>query len=105
MPPARQTSSVFAAPLAGLGEALRENFERVPVGHLLLADDRRILVVNEALSRLAGISASILPGSFLRRFLWSEEAGDLETRIFKEVDRDGRWIGEVDFRSSLGDSC
>src|SRR5207249_7077190 len=23
----------------------------------------------------------------------------------EEVDRDARWIGEVDFRSSLGDSC
>src|SRR4051812_23416952 len=105
MPPLRQVPSALAAPLPGLGEALRENFERVPVGHILLAEDRRILVANEALARLAGISASILPGSFLRRFLWSEEAGDLETRIFEEVDRDGRWIGEVDFRSSLGDSC
>src|ERR1051326_3188570 len=105
MPPVRQTPFTALAPLPGLGEALRENFERVPVGHILLAEDRRIIAVNEALSRLAGISASILPGSFLRRFLWSEEATDLESRIFEEVDRDGRWIGEVDFRSSLGDSC
>ena len=105
MPPVRQIPLTVSAPIAGLGEALRENFERVPVGHILLAEDRRIIAVNEALSRLAGISASILPGSFLRRFLWSEEAGDLESRIFEEVDRDGRWIGEVDFRSSLGDSC
>jgi len=105
MPPVRQTPFTALAPIPGLGEALRENFERVPVGHILLAEDRRIIAVNEALSRLAGISAAILPGSFLRRFLWSEEATDLESRIFEEVDRDGRWIGEVDFRSSLGDSC
>jgi signal transduction histidine kinase len=91
--------------IPGLGDALRENFERVPVGHILLGEDRRIIAVNEALARLAGISASILPGSLLRRFLWSAEADDLESRIFEEVDRDGRWIGEVDFRSSLGDSC
>ena len=105
MPPVRQTPTSASALVPGLSEALRENYERVPVGHILLGADRRILAVNEALSRLAGISASILPGSFLRRFLWSEEAGDLEERIFEEVDRDGRWIGEVDFRSSLGDSC
>jgi len=94
-----------SAQIQGLGEALRENFDRTHVGHILLDADRRIIAVNEALSQLAGISASILPGSFLRRFLWSEEAGDLEDRIFQEVDQDGRWIGEVDFRSSLGDSC
>src|SRR2546427_9548983 len=105
MNPLRQTLPGAAAQIAGLGEAMREYFERTPVGQILLGKDRRILAVNEALSKLAGISASILPGSFLRRFLWSEEAGDLEDRIFLEVDRDGRWIGEVDFRSSLGDSC
>ena len=105
MPPIRPITTNATAQIQGLGEALRENFERVPVGHILLGADRRILAVNEALARLAGINVSILPGSFLRRFLWSEEAGDLEERIFGEVDHDGRWIGEVDFRSSLGDSC
>src|SRR6267378_7248815 len=105
MNPLRQTLPGASAQIAGLGEAMREYFERTPVGQILLGKDRRILAVNEALSKLAGISASILPGSFLRRFLWSEEAGDLDDRIFQEVDRDGRWIGEVDFRSSLGDSC
>jgi len=104
MNPLKQTVSA-SAQIPGLGEALRENFERVPVGHILLGEDRRILAVNDALARLSGISASILPGSFLRRFLWSEEAGDLEDRIFQEVGQDGRWIGEVEFRSSLGDSC
>jgi len=89
----------------GLGEALREHFERTPVGMILLAKDRRIVAVNHALSSLAGINSSILPGSFLRRFLWSDQAGDLEDRIFEEVDPEGRWAGEVDFRSSLGDSC
>ena len=105
MVPIRQIVPSASAQIQGLGEALRENFDRTHVGHILLDADRRIIAVNEALSQLAGISASILPGSFLRRFLWSEEAGDLEDRIFQEVDQDGRWIGEVDFRSSLGDSC
>ncbi len=105
MAPTRQTTVPVSAQIPGLGEALREDFDRVPVGRILLDKDRRILAVNEALSRLSGLSASILPGSHLRRFLWSEEAGDLEDRIFEEVDHDGSWIGEVDFRSSLGDSC
>ena len=105
MAPTRQTTVPVSAQIPGLGEALREDFDRVPVGKILLGKDRRILAVNEALSRLSGLSASILPGSHLRRFLWSEEAGDLEDRIFEEVDHDGTWIGEVDFRSSLGDSC
>jgi PAS domain S-box-containing protein len=105
MAPLRQVVPSTSAQIQGLGEALRENFDRSHVGSILLNGDRRIIAVNEALSKLAGISASILPGSFLRRFLWSEEAGDLEDRIFHEVDQDGRWIGEVDFRSSLGDSC
>ncbi len=105
MAPLRQVVPSASAQIQGLGEALRENFDRSHVGSILLGADRRIIAVNEALSNLAGISASILPGSFLRRFLWSEEAGDLEDRIFQEVDQDGRWIGEVDFRSSLGDSC
>ena len=105
MAPIRQTPSPVVAQTPGLGEALREYFERTPVGMILLRDDRRIFAVNSALSNLAGINASILPGSFLRRFLWSDQAGDLEDRIFEEVDRDQRWVGEVDFRSSLGDSC
>ena len=105
MAPIRQTLSPALAQTPGLGEALREYFERTPVGMILLREDRRIFAVNSALSNLAGINASILPGSFLRRFLWSDQAGDLEDRIFEEVDRDQRWVGEVDFRSSLGDSC
>ena len=105
MAPIRQTLSPVVAQTPGLGEALREYFERTPVGMILLRDDRRIFAVNSALSNLAAINASILPGSFLRRFLWSDQAGDLEDRIFEEVDRDQRWVGEVDFRSSLGDSC
>ncbi|HYR51780.1 MAG TPA: ATP-binding protein [Candidatus Dormibacteraeota bacterium] len=93
-----------SASISGLGEALREHFDRSPVGILLLGNDRRIIAANEALAKLSGIAAVILPGSHLSRFLWSEEAGDLEDRIFQEVERDTRWLGEVDFRSSLGDS-
>ncbi len=104
MNPLRQHVSTASAQIRGAGEALREHFDRTPIGQLLLGKDRRILAANDALAKLAGINASILPGSFLRRFLWSEEAGDLEERIFLEVDREGRWSGEVDFRASLGDS-
>ena len=107
MAPLRPTTAIISATaqIPGLGEALREHFDRAPIGMILLGKERRILAVNEALSKLAGISAAILPGSHLSRFLWSDEAGDLEDRIFVEVDRDARWIGEVEFRSSLGDSC
>ena len=61
MPPVRQTPTSASALVPGLSEALRENYERVPVGHILLGADRRIIAVNEALSRLAGISASRAP--------------------------------------------
>jgi PAS domain-containing protein len=73
MPPLRQMISTVPAQVPGLAEALRAHFERAPVGMILLAKDRRIFAVNDALSNLAGINASILPGSFLRRFLWSDE--------------------------------
>src|SRR2546430_13613986 len=88
-----------SASIPGLGEALREHFDRAPVGILLFGNDRRIVAANEALAKLSGIAAVILPGSHLPRFLWSQDAGDLETRIFEEVDRDARSIGEVDLRS------
>jgi len=83
---------------------MRDHFDRAPIGMLLLGEDRRILSVNEALAQFAGISASVLQGSSLGRFLWSDSAADIESRIFEEVDRDGRWLGEVDFRSSIGGS-
>ena len=84
---------------------MRDHFDRAPIGMLLLGEDRRILTVNQALALFTGINASVLSGSSLGRFLWSDSAADLENRIFEEVDRDGRWLGEVDFRSSIGDSC
>src|SRR3989442_3344829 len=107
MAPLRQSvpSLSPSANIPGLGEALREHFDRAPVGILLFGNDRRIVAANEALAKLSGIAAVILPGSHLRRFLWSEEAGDLETRIFEEGDPDARWVGGGGFRSSLGDSC
>jgi PAS domain S-box-containing protein len=87
-----------------LGEALREHFQRSPVGMLLMGDDRRILAANDSVSRITGISAAILPGSSLRRFLSSDAPSDLEERVFAELAREGRWLGEVDFRSSVGDT-
>src|SRR5262245_41340768 len=84
-----------------LGEVLREHFQTSPIGMLLLGEDRRILVANEAVGRMTGITAAILPGSSFRRFLWSDSPSDLEERVFEDVDREGRWLGEVDFRSSI----
>src|SRR6266545_5664226 len=100
----RHVSQPEVGQVLGLSDALLEHFERTPIGMILLRGDRRILAANEALAALAGINMAILPGSFLRRFLWSEQANDLEDRIFEEVDRDGHWTGEVEFRSSLGNS-
>src|SRR2546425_11399293 len=94
MAPLRQSvpSLSPSANIPGLGEALREHFDRAPVGILLFGNDRRIVAANEALAKLSGIAAVILPGSHLPRFLWSEGAGDLETRNFQGDDRAARWI-------------
>jgi PAS domain S-box-containing protein len=85
-------------------EALIEHFDRAPMGMFLLDADRRFLSANEAFSRLTGVNPSILAGSSLRRFLSSEAPLDLEDRIFDEVAAEGRWLGQVDFRSSLGET-
>jgi len=84
---------------------MREHFDRVLLGMLLLGEDRRILAANQAVAQLTGVGHAILAGSNLRRLLWSDSAADLEERIFEEVDRDGRWLSEVELRSSIGDSC
>jgi PAS domain S-box-containing protein len=87
-----------------MGGALVEHFERSPVGMFLLDADRRLLSANGAFSRLTGVNSSILAGSSLRRFLSSEAPLDLEDRIFEEVLAEGHWLGQVDFRSSLGET-
>ncbi len=87
-----------------LGEALAEHFERAPIGMMLLGEDRKIVLANEAMAALTGIAVSIMPGSPLRRFLSSDAPFDLEDRIFEEVVVSGRWLGQLEIRTSIGDT-
>ncbi len=84
--------------------ALLEHFERSPAGMFLMDGERRILVANEAFARVTGVASAILPDSTFQRFLSSDAPVDLEDRIFEEVSREGHWTGEVELRSSLGDT-
>jgi len=93
-----------SAGIPHLGDALAEHFERAPVGMMLLGADRKILRANEAMAALTGIQVSIMPGSPLRRILSSDAAFDLEDRIFEEVALSGRWLGELEIRTSLGET-
>jgi len=74
------------------------------MGMFLLDADRRFLVANGAFSRLTGTNSAILAGSSLRRFLSSEAPLDLEDRIFQEIAAEGHWLGQIDFRSSIGET-
>jgi PAS domain S-box-containing protein len=98
-----QTSTV--QPIGQEAEVLLEHFERCPVGMFLMDGDRRVLAANAAFLRLTGVAAEILPGSSFQRFLSSGAPVDLEERIFGEVARDGHWAGEVELRSSIGDTA
>jgi PAS domain S-box-containing protein len=102
VPPIRGFSPSAAIPL--LGEALLEHFDRAPIGLFLLDGDRKILRANEALAQLTGISTSILHDSSLRRFLSSDAPLDLEDRIFDELGRASHWHGELEMRTSIGDT-
>lgn len=84
--------------------ALADYFDASPLGMFLLDGERRFLAANRAFCALTGIAASILPGSSLRRFLSSEAPLDLEERIFDEVAAEGGWLGQVDLRSSIGET-
>jgi PAS domain S-box-containing protein len=84
--------------------ALADCFDASPLGMFLLDGERRFLAANRAFCALTGVGASILPGSSLRRFLSSEAPLDLEDRIFDEVAAEGHWLGQVDLRSSIGET-
>jgi len=86
------------------GDALREHFDHAPIGMLLLAGDRTIVRANETMSTVSGLSPAILAGSPFRRFFSSEAPLDLEDRIFEELEHTGRWLGEVEIRTSIGDT-
>jgi PAS domain S-box-containing protein len=94
-------ASIGAGPA---GDALQQHFENAPIGMLLLADDRSILRANETLAAMTGLAPAILSGSPFRRFLSTDAPLDLEDRIFEELEHSGRWIGEVEIRTSIGDT-
>jgi PAS domain S-box-containing protein len=85
-------------------DVLQQHFDRAPIGMLLLAGDRTIVRANETISTLTGLTPAVLGGSPFRRFLSSEAPLDLEDRIFEELERSGRWLGEIDIRTSIGDT-
>jgi hypothetical protein len=85
-------------------DALQQHFESAPIGMLLLADDRTIVRANEAMSTISGLAPALLAGSPFRRFLSGDAPLDLEDRIFEELEHSGRWLGEVELRTSLGDA-
>ena len=101
-PPLRGYSP--SAGIASMGDALLEHFDRAPIGLFLLDGDRKILRANEAMSQLTGITPSILRDSSLRRFLSSDAPLDLEDRIFDELHRTHFWLGELEIRTSVGDT-
>jgi PAS domain S-box-containing protein len=94
--------SAASAPL--LAEALLEHFERAPIGILMLGQDRTILRANEAIAAITGLTPSILAGSPFRRFLSSDAPLDLEDRIFEDLAHSGRWLGELEIRTSIGET-
>ena len=101
-PPLRGYSSTTA--IAGLGEALLEHFDRSPVGLLLMDGDRKILRANDAMAQLTGINPSLLRDSSIRRFLSNDAPLDLEDRVFEELARTNYWLGELEIRTSVGDT-
>jgi signal transduction histidine kinase len=98
-------SPIGASVRASTGnDALQQHFESAPIGMLLLSGDRMIVRANEAMSTISGLQPAILAGSPFRRFLSTDAPLDLEDRVFGEVERSGRWLGEIELRTSLGDT-
>lgn len=89
---------------AATAEALQQHFESAPIGMLLLTEDRTIVRANDTLSVVTGLAPAILAGSPFRRFLSTDAPLDLEDGIFEELEHAGRWLGEVEIRTSIGDA-
>lgn len=70
----------------------------------MLGPDRAILRANEAIAAMTGLTPSILAGSPFRRFLSSDAPLDLEDRIFEDLAHSGSWIGELEIRTSIGET-
>lgn len=101
------SSTQGALPTAGIpraGDALLEHFDRAPIGLVLLASDRTILRANVAMATITGLAPSVLTGSPFGRFLSSDAPLDLEERLFEDVDHTGHWLGELELRTSIGDT-
>lgn len=101
-PPQRVYPSSEAAP--HIGDALLEHFDRASIGLILLGGDRKVLRANEAVTNLTGITSAVLADCTLRRFLSADAPYDLEDRIFEEVGQSGHWLGELEIRTSIGDT-
>jgi PAS domain S-box-containing protein len=100
-----QARPVGASVRTGVGnDALQQHFESAPIGMLLLSGDRTIVRANEAMSAISGLQPAILAGSPFRRFFSTDAPIDLEDRLFEELERSGRWFGEIELRTSLGDT-
>ncbi|MGE5176320.1 MAG: ATP-binding protein, partial [Hyphomicrobiales bacterium] len=82
----------------------QEYFDHAPAGMILLAPDRSIVRANEAMADATGLTPSILHGAPFRRLLSTDAPLDLEDRIFEDIERSGRWIGELDIRTSIGEA-
>jgi len=100
--PAPVSGSATSTPT--VAEALLEHFDRAPIGILMLGRDRTILRANETIATITGLTPSILAGSPFRRFLSSDAPLDLEDRIFEDLEHSGRWLGELEIRTSIGDT-
>ena len=100
--PSSGLSSATSSP--AITEALLEHFDRAPIGILMLGPDRAILRANEAIAAMTGLTPSILAGSPFRRFLSSDAPLDLEDRIFEDLAHSGSWIGELEIRTSIGET-
>ncbi|HSQ59443.1 MAG TPA: histidine kinase dimerization/phospho-acceptor domain-containing protein, partial [Acidobacteriota bacterium] len=103
-PPSTTTPTPRARVNAGTADALLEHFDRSPVGILLFGEDRSIVAANEAVLALTGLPAGLLAGSSLRRLLAGEAPEGVEERIFDEVDQAGRWLGQIDVRTSIAEA-
>ena len=87
-----------------VAEALLEHFDHAPIGMLMLGHDRTILRANETIAAMTGLTPTILAGSPFRRFLSSDAPLDLEDRLFEDLERSGKWIGELEIRTSIGET-
>lgn len=76
-------------------------FESIAEGIVILDTDRRIIMVNDAFTRLTGYTGAEVEGQDLEQLLLGRRPGDA---IFHKLDRAGtdRWHGEIAARRANG---